>query len=240
MYKNIVVVNSITQRALKVGAVTDYGFAKGMNSCIILGQEFLEAAKYFPIVFAKSDETITPVVILGIRHNLLVSIQDKWEPEMYIPAFIRRYPYILVEDLLQDGSLTVCIDTDYAGFNREEGERLFTDEGENTPVLNNVIEFLRLYQAQFEATKVFTSSIKDLNIFKVVDANITLQGGDSYAFRNFLMVDEEAMYKLADDTIVRLVRLGYMPWIYAHLYSITNFSRILNRAGNVVKEDEKR
>ena len=97
-----------------------------------------------------------------------------------------------------------------------------------------------MYQAQFEATKVFTSSIKDLNIFKVVDANITLQGGDSYAFRNFLMVDEEAMYKLADDTIVRLVRLGYMPWIYAHLYSITNFSRILNRAGNVVKEDEKR
>jgi hypothetical protein len=51
------------------------------------------------------------------------------------------------------------------------------------------------------------------------------------------MVDEEAIYRLPDEEIVRLVRQGYMPWIYAHLYSVTNFNRILNRVGNVAKEE---
>ncbi len=135
----------------------------------------------------------------------------KWEPETYIPAFLRRYPYILAEGVSQDGSFAVCIDADYPGFDRKKGERLFTEEGENTPALNNVLEFLRLYQNQYEATKAFTGYIKELNIFKAVDANVKLVGGDEFTFRNLLMIDEQAMYKLADEEIVKLVRQGYMP-----------------------------
>ena len=233
MYKNIIAINSVTHRTLRVGQVASFDFAKEMNSCVILGQEFLEAAKFYPIVFAVSGETTTPVAILGIRNNLFIGSDGKWETETYVPAFIRRYPYVLAEGVSQDGSLAVCIDADYVGFDREEGDRLFSDEGENNSVLNNVLEFLRLYHGQFEATKSFTGHIKGLNIFKAVDANITLPGGDNFAFRNFLMVDEEALYRLPDEEIVKLVRQGYLPWIYAHLYSVTNFSRILNRVGNV-------
>jgi hypothetical protein len=239
MYQNIVILNSVTHRTVRLSPVTDFSFGGKMNSCIVLGQEFLEAAKYYPIVFASSADSITPVVILGVQDNLFIGDQNIWEKETYIPAFMRRYPYILAEGLSQDGSLTVCLDTDYVGFNHEQGERLFTDEGENTPLLNNAIEFLRTYQNQFEATKAFTNRIKELNIFKSVDANISLQSGENFAFRNFLMVDEEAMYRLADEEIVKLVRQGYMPWIYAHLYATTNFSRILNRMKNVVKKQDR-
>jgi len=233
----MIAVNSVTHRDLKLRPVASFDFAKEMNSCAIVGQEFLEAAKFYPIVFAASGETVTPVAVLGVRNNSFIGPEGKWEPEAYVPAFIRRYPYILAEGLSQDGSLAVCIDADYAGFDHEEGERLFTDEGGNTPVLNKVLEFLKLYHDQSEATKAFTSHIKGLNIFKTVDANITLAGGEKFTFRNFLMVDEEAIYRLPDEEIVRLVRQGYMPWIYAHLYSVTNFNRILNRVGNVAKEE---
>jgi hypothetical protein len=237
MYGNIVVLNSINHRTLKVRSGTGYDFAKEMNSCILLGQEFLEAAKFYPVVFSVSGEAITPVAILGTRNNSFVGPGGQWEAETYIPAFVRRYPYILAEGFSQDGSLTVCIDADYAGFDNEEGDRVFSDEGENTPVLDGVLEFLKLYLAQYEATKSFIDHIRKLNIFKSVDANMTLAGGETFTYRNFLMIDEETMYRLSDDEIVKLVRSGYMPWIYAHLYSVTNFGRTLNRVGNVDKEE---
>jgi hypothetical protein len=237
MYDNVVVLNSINHRTLKVRSGMGYDFAKEMNSCILLGQEFLEAAKFYPVVFSVSGETITPVAILGTRKNSFVGPGGRWEAETYMPAFVRRYPYILAEGFSQDGSLTVCIDSDYAGFDNEEGDRLFTDEGENTPVLDGVLEFLKLYHGQYEATKLFIDHIRKLNIFKSVDANMAPAGGETFTYRNFLMIDEEAMHRLPDDEIVKLVRSGYMPWIYANLYSVTNFGRVLTRVENVDKEE---
>lgn len=237
MYENIVVVNSVTHRDTKIRPVPGYAFAKGMNSCAIQGPEFLEAAKFYPIVFAQSDEAITPVVILGLTDNSFIGPEGQWETEAYIPAFIRRYPYILAEGMTQDGSYAVCIDKGYAGFDQEEGERMFDDEGKNTPFLDNAIGFLRAYQDQFQATKAFVSHIKDLNLFKKMDANITLSGGQKFTLRDFSMIDEEAMRALPDEVIVGLVRQGYMPWIYSHLYSVTNFNRILSRVKDVAKEE---
>ena len=77
-----------------------------------------------------------------------------------------------------------------------------------------------------------------LKIFKEVDANFTLAQGEQFTIRDLMMVDEEALLKLSDDELVVLVRRGYMPWVYAHLYSMTNFSRIINRAANVVSSQE--
>ncbi len=239
MYKDIVVVNSLIHKTSKIRPVTGFEFAKEMNSCVLLGQEFLEAAKCYPILFARSGDTVTPVVLLGIQSNSFIGDDGKWEAETYIPAYIRRFPYILAEGVSPDGSLTVCIDAGYLASEDEEGERLFTDEGARAPALDKAVEFLTLYQNQFEATKAFVSHIGGLDIFKAMDANITLADGKAFTLRNFLTIDEQAIYKLVDEEIVKLVRQGYMPWIYAHLYSVTNFGRILNRVGNVVKEENR-
>jgi hypothetical protein len=42
-----------------------------------------------------------------------------------------------------------------------------------------------------------------------------------------MMVDEAAMLKLEDEKIVNLVRTGFMAWIYAHLYSLSNFRNLM-------------
>jgi hypothetical protein len=76
-------------------------------------------------------------------------------------------------------------------------------------------------------TKTFINAIKDLNIFKAVDANITLAGGKKFTIKNLLMIDEQALLKLPDEELIKFVRKGFMAWIYAHLYSLTNFRRII-------------
>ncbi len=227
MYAKPVVLNSAIHRTLKVRAVNDYTFAKGFNSCIIVGPEFMEVAKFYPIVFSVSNDVINPVAILGINSNLFVREDGRWEENTYIPAFIRRYPYILAEGLTQDGSLTVCIDSAYSGFNAEDGDRLFTDDGQNTPALNRAIEFLRQYHSQHEATKIFVSQVKGLDIFKPIEANIRLSSGEQFTVKNLTMIDEIALKKLPDSELAQLVRKGYLAWIYAHLYSLANFNRLI-------------
>lgn len=229
MYTKPVVLNSVNHKTLKVGPVKDYDFAKGFNSCIIVGQEFIEAAKFYPIVFSVShdNENVSSVAILGINNNLFVKEDGKWEDKAYIPAFIRRYPYILAEGLTQDGSLTVCIDSEYSGFNANGGERLFTDDGQNTPALDRAIEFLRQYHSQHEITKAFINHLKELNVFKPIEANIRLASGEQFTVKNLMMVDEPVLYKLPDSELAQLVRRGYLAWVYAHLYSLANFNRIV-------------
>jgi hypothetical protein len=225
LYTSPVVLNSVAHKDLKIAPISSFAYAKPFNSCVILCQEFLEAAKYYPIIFSRAEDVFTPIVLLGLNDNMFIA-DGTWQAGTYIPAFIRRYPYILAEGLAQDGSLTVCIDADYEGFNKEEGERLFTDEGEQTPALARAIEFLTLYQNQFEVTKAFITTIKDLDIFKSVDATITLASGKTFTINNIWMVDEQKMLELPDADLLNLVKRGYLAWIYAHLYSLTNFAKI--------------
>lgn len=245
LYRKPVVLNSIIHRALKVSPVRKYDFASSFNSCILLGQEFPEAAKCYPVVFSRTDETISPVAIVGIHSNLFVDDEGKWERGFYVPAFIRRYPYILSENPSQDGEPAVFIDSEYEGFDAEDGERLFNDIGEKTPALDKAMAFLRLFQDQFQSTNAFVDRIKALDIFKPVDANLTLAGGQRVSIKNLSRVDEKALQKLKDDQIVELVRSGDMAWIYAHLHSLGNFKRIVARASregeanDVVVSEEK-
>ncbi len=229
-YKKPVILNSETHKTLKCKPVEDYKFAKGSNSCVILGQEFLEAAKYYPVFFSKTGDTIVPVVFLGINDNLFVDTKGKWEEGQYIPAYIRRYPFIIAEGFAEDGSLTVCIDEDYEGFNEKDGEALFDKKGEQTPFMQNAVAFMQNFHQQFQVTKMFMDAIKDLDIFKDVNAQITLQNKEQFHIPNLLMVDELKLRELSDEKIVDLVKRGYLAWIYAHLYSLTNFAKILNKA----------
>lgn len=239
MYKSPVILSSDAHESFKVAPVTDFGFTRELNSCVLLGQEFPEAAKHYPVLFSRTAEgELTSIAILGINENLFVAGDGAWEVGRYAPAFIRRYPYLLAEGLAGDGSLTVCIDSGYPGFNETEGEPLFTETGEPAAALSGAIDFLRLYHAQYGVTREFLSRLGALNLLKSVDANMTLPGGETFTMRDLLTVDEEALLGLPDGDLADLVRSGFLPWIYAQLASLTNFGTIVNRAGHVVSQKD--
>ena len=98
IYKNPIFLNSVTHKSVKIAPVTRYTIAKGLNSVVIVGQEFLESAKHYPIVFTKTpNDEIIPVVVLGLRNNenLFVDAEGRWREERYVPAFFRRLRWSL-------------------------------------------------------------------------------------------------------------------------------------------------
>lgn len=231
IYRNPIFLNSVTHKSVRVTPAEHYQFARKLNSVLIVGQEFLEAAKFFPVVFSKDkDGLLVPVAILGLRTGKNIFVDDeggKWREGAYIPAFFRRYPFILASNIGQDGSFAVCVDSSYEGFGSRKGMQLFDKEGKQTEEFKKVIEFLQNFQAQFEKTKAFIAVMEDYGLFKEVVANITLPAGEKIGFGGLLMIDEDALLGLPDERVLRLFREGYLTWIYAHLYSLSNFRSLM-------------
>lgn len=233
IYQSPIFLNSVTHRSVKVAPVTDYRFARELNSVLIVGQEFLEAAKYFPVVFTRGEGgDIVPVSILGLRNNenLFLDENGKWQEGTYVPAYFRRYPFILANNVGQDGSFAVCLDSRYEGFGASDGMQLFDTDGNQTEEFKKTIEFLRNYQTQYEHTKGLVKLLEEYSLFKDVSANITLPAGEKIGFSGLMMVDEEALLKLEDEPVVQLFRVGFLSWIYAHLYSLSNFRALMAMA----------
>jgi hypothetical protein len=220
---------------LSVKSGTDYGFAKQVNSVPLMAAEFEPACGEYAIVFAGQDKEVMPVVLLGVRdqENLYIDDKGAWNAK-YIPAFVRRYPFVFSSD--DDGqTFTLCVDEDFHGVNREGlGERLFDSAGERTQYLKTVLGFLQAYQAQFNATRAFCQRLVELNLLEAMRAEFTLSSGQRITLGGFMSVNRDRLRALSGETLQRFAALGELDLIYAHLHSQRNFTATAERVLGVM------
>ncbi|HIJ83129.1 MAG: sapC family protein [Magnetococcales bacterium] len=207
-----------------------YSFSRITNSVLLAGVEFAHAAKEYCIVFTKAGELIMPVALLGLRNdeNLYVTGDNRWDAH-YVPAFIRRYPFILAESGQEEGQKTVCIDETFIGLNDKEGRRLFDDGGEPTEFLNSAIKFLQDYQGQYRRTEVFVKRMKDFDLFTEISAQVQMPDGQKLNMGGLLGIDENKLLQLEKSKALELFRSGELSWVYAHLLSMGNMQRLGER-----------
>lgn len=105
------------------------GFAKGANAVPINMIEFPQICHFYPIAFAP-DANASPVAILGLRdgENLFLNTKGEWLSDTYIPAYLRRYPFIFSEQSGGD-QLTLCIDAVDSVVEKNGEQKFFDDSG---------------------------------------------------------------------------------------------------------------
>lgn len=208
----------------------DYSFARFTNSVILAGAEFASAAKEYPICFTKTnDDKVVPTAVLGIREkeNLFITSDNQWDGK-YLPAFVRRYPFVLSQTA-DESELSVCIDESYAGFSSDVGKPLFDENGNNTPLLQETIDFLSEYQNHYQRTELFVRQLMAMDLLQSLDANIKIVDGRQFVLSGLLVVDEKKLMGLTDAKVLALFRTGELAWIYAHLISLGNFADLVTR-----------
>ena len=227
-YSKPVAINREQHRITKIGPVSNFLFAAKTNSVALTGIEFTEACKKYPIVFAKVGERKVPVALLGLRddENLFVDVEGQWE-DGYIPAFVRRYPFVLAE--AAGDQFVVCIDESSSAFNAAEGQPLFNEDGVNTPFLDASLNFLNSYQAQMKRTEMMVKQIEDLGLFTEMSAKTELADGRKFLFNGLYVVDEKKWQALKEKKAAEFVKSGEAAWIYAHLLSLSNMSQLVDR-----------
>lgn len=226
-YKKPVTVQSDVHRDLTVSpSEKGFSFAAETHTVILSAAEFIEAGHEYPIIFSVgAEQSPVPLALLGLAasENLFVDDSGKWSAR-YIPAYVRRYPFIPADT--GGTEFPVCIDEAFDGLNKAEGQRLFDEDGSPTDYCRFVQSFVSDAQQQYLAGQAFVARIHELDLFRLMDANVKLKNGADLVLREFLIVDEDKLGRLSDSDVLDLFRKGYLPLIYAHLSSLKNISKL--------------
>ncbi len=230
-YEKPVPLNVDVHLRARMGSIgTDARFAAQTNSIPLAAVEFIDTAREYPIAFTGQEGgAMFPIALVGVRHNenLFVNSENRWDGR-YIPAFVRRYPFVLAEKQDAD-DFSVYVDEAYPGFGAEDGERLFTDTGEHTPTLKQALEFLSTYQGEITRTRVFVERLQALKLLIPRVLEVVRNNEAPMVLQGFSVVDEQRIAELSDSDLLSLAREGYLALIYAHLGSLGNVSRLSER-----------
>lgn len=210
--------------ALKPGFSLD--FTKQVNAVPINMIEMPQICHFYPIAFSP-DANATPVALVGLRdnENLFVNGKGEWETEAYIPAYIRRYPFIFSE-IPDSDQLTLCIDMNDTVTEENGDQKFFDAEGKGTALAQNALEFCKSYHAAAQQTVEFSKLLADSGLLVERRAEVNVIGNRRISFSGFRIIDEQKLAQLDDKTFLDWRQKGYLPFLYAHLFSGAQWQRL--------------
>ena len=232
-YERPVPLNRTQHKDLRLKGLQSLKFAANVHSVPLTGVEFALAARDMPILFAgASVEDAGPMALLGLRQNenLFVDANGVWEANAYVPAFVRRYPFVLAEKPAgQEGDdFTVFLDEAYEGFGSNDGDRLFKEDGTDSEILANAVNFLGEFQQHVGRTQWFMQQLRKHDLLE--PRNIRLEkDGKTINLNGLFVVNENKLRELDEKTAHEFLREGVFGWIYSHLLSLANIDRAAQR-----------
>ncbi|WP_212637885.1 SapC family protein [Desulfocicer vacuolatum] len=225
MFKKVEPLNNATHQNLRFVGVKSFDSAMDIVSSPLVASEVVLASKYYPIVFPTDGVIPVSLFSLGQKKNFYVNDDGSWKAP-YVPAHIRRYPFILGGKSGGGGdeqpqAFTVCIDVEAPHFASDQGEPLFTADGQPAPLTQKAIDFLKAYQEDVKVTQGACSELETHGV--LVAKKIDLEkSGEKRSFGGFRCVDVGKMNELDDSILAGWVRNGLMRLIVFHLQSLNN------------------
>lgn len=222
---------------LKVAADTSYSFTKETNAVPLLINEFIAAARSLPIFFVDAEPSM-PIAILSLRPGMNVFHQNgAWKKDTYIPAYVRRYPFIFLEDKEND-RLILSLDVDASMVNEKKGEALFEGE-EATPIIKHALDFCGSYQAGVLATQEFVKALEDHKLLTAQNATVQLESGEQINLNGFRLIDEKKLQELDAKTTHEFHQKGWLSLITAHMISLGNLENLISLHSEVEGDSKK-
>ena len=233
LYTNPVPLDAKAHAKLALRKNMDMGFCRDTHAVPVNMIEFPQLCHLYPIVFSP-DEAATPVALLGLGEgeNLFLGPDNRWvEVGAYVPSYIRRYPFIFAEVTGTD-QLTLCIENTPTVVEEGGDLRLFNEEAKPTELTSNALEFCKSFHAATRQTREFGLAMAQSGLLVPREAEIPLQGGRTIRFGGFRVIDEAKWAQIDDATLLAWKKAGYLPAIYAHLFSAGQWNRLARLFGN--------
>lgn len=225
MFKTHVPLKFSDHANLRVFESNDYGFAKAETMVPIVFDEIADIAREYPIVFP-SNKSGLPCALLGLEagQNAYIAEDGRWLAT-YIPAHIRRYPFMLANAAENPGDkdrFVVVFDPEAEHFKDPNGHAVFKQDGKLTQHMENRFALLQAIQKQAPRIKELVEMLDHTGL--LVKRTVTVKKADkTNQITGFRVVDEKALNKFSDAAFSDLRRMGALPLVYAHLLSWANF-----------------
>lgn len=232
LYDGLEPLNRNLHANYKVRRLTGLTRVASTHAIPVTVDEFAMVQRHFPIVFAAGESPV-PIVLMGLHEGTNAFFDEKGEARegnFYVPAYLRRYPFVLAR--LREGSdeLSLCFDpTSGAVGEFDEGEPLFDGE-EPSEATKAVLQFCEQFEQAGQRTQAFMEEIKESGLLMDGEVAIQPEGAEQpFIYRGFQMVDEEKFRKLSGDKLWKLNQNGALPLIMAHLFSLSVIREVFAR-----------
>jgi hypothetical protein len=203
----------------------DFKFAAKTRAVPITGAEFPVAAREYPIVFVTKPSPMAAVLV-GLRadENLYVGDDGKWRQGAYMPAYLRRYPFLIAQS--NDGQrLILCIDEGSPLVSTAQGMRFF-ENGKKSAYLDRMLQLGADIHRDQVRTAQIVKLLDDLGLLIERRIEAKLANGETVGFQGFGIVDERKLNELPDDKFLELRKSGGLGLVYLHLVSFANLRHL--------------
>ncbi|MCW6532473.1 MULTISPECIES: SapC family protein [Sphingomonas] len=207
-------------------------FLRGQHAIPLTVEEFPLAQRFMPIVFSAGEDPV-PLALMGLNEgvNVFIDAEGKLtEENFYVPAYVRRYPFMLARLRPDADELSLCFDptSDTVGA-FDEGDALF-DGSEPTELTRNILSFNESFEQAGQRTAAFAQELRELELLMEGEVSIQHEGYEQpFVYRGFQMVNEEKLVDLRGDQLRKMAKSGMLPLIHAHLFSLALMRDIFAR-----------
>jgi hypothetical protein len=209
-----------------------FAFAAGAPTVPLTVDEFEQAALDYPIVFVGPSRRAFAVTGLQQDRNPFVLPDGSYRGDAYVPAYLRRYPFVLVQD--PDQSQWVLAVDEYstrlAPLDEPGARPLFVD-GAPGEAVREAVGFCEAYANAERRTEAFAELLDELDLFEVREAHYQGEEGAPVLLLGYAAIDRARFEALDDVAIARLRAIGALGPVHAHLLSQANWERLSARTG---------
>jgi len=233
LYNGLEPLNRNVHGKYKVRAAESVASIASVHAIPVTVDEFALAQRFYPIVFS-SGENPVPLALMGLHEGTNTFFDKDGKlletSGIYIPAYLRRYPFMLARLRSDSDELSLCFDpTADAVGEFDEGEALFDDEGP-TEATKAILQFCEQFEQAAQRTQAFMAELKEAGLMMDGEVAIQPEGAEQpFIYRGFQMVDEEKFRNLRGDELRKLNQNGALPLIMAHLFSLAVIREIFGR-----------
>lgn len=221
-YNDLVPLSSVDHADFRARPMDNANFLVNQHAVPLTSDEFVPASRFYPIVFS-SGENPVPLALMGLNEgvNTFVDAEGKLLNPVYVPAYIRRYPFLLARLNPDSEDLSLCFDPTSGAIGQfEEGDALF-ENGQPTQPVQAVLEFCKNFEEAGLRTSFFVDELKKADLLMEGEVAIQPDGSDKpYVYRGFQMIDENKLRELRGDVLRKMMQNGLLALIYAHLFSL--------------------
>jgi hypothetical protein len=209
-------------------------FARDLNSIPISYTEFGLVAREYPIIFSSNEknENFAPVAVLGmVAGENLFNKKGKWASDVYVPAYVRRFPFcmttVTLDKVVQQNRL-ICVEKSH--IDDKNGEAMFDAKGQPMPKWKEIEALLTEYEVDLERSREMCGILGDYGLLEPFTMQARFNSGDEpVRLTGMHRVAETKIEHLNASQLKNLVKKGILARVYAHLLSLDNFAKLLDR-----------
>jgi hypothetical protein len=223
LYNSLEPLSSNVHANFKARSTNVAPFIRNVHAVPITIDEFIMVQRHFPIVFSVGDNPV-PLALMGLNEGINVFVDDEGNliGDVYVPAYIRRYPFMLARTRPDADDLSLCFDpTSGLIGDFEDGAPLF-DNGQPSEGTQALLKFCEEFEVSAQRTIAFVQELKTSELLMDGEASVQPAGSEQpFIYRGFQMVSQDALRELRGDALRKMNQNGILPLVIAHLFSLS-------------------